>query len=244
MKKEIAAVVFFLKRLIKKAEKLDTDKVDLFVEKLTMALQEKFRGHWYPDNPNKGQAFRCIRVNRFHKEDPELLWACAESGVKYKDLALPKELTLWVDPGEVCCRYGEKNLAFTVASFSSDDDDDDDDKEDVTKKVTSAVERVTSDYHSGSSSDEDSGYRESRITSFPHNHPPFQLIYPGAPLWRPASMKKLGPGKGHCPPRPNYVFHPPGRHNHSFKPNGWIPNSYRSKHGYWANSSNLVPQHK
>lgn len=48
---------------------------------------------------------RCIRVNRFHKEDAELLRACAESGVQYKDLGLPKELTLWVDPGEVCCRW-------------------------------------------------------------------------------------------------------------------------------------------
>lgn len=58
MKKEIAAVVFFLKRLIKKAEKLDVEKVDLFVERLTVALQEKYKGHWYPDNPSKGQAFR------------------------------------------------------------------------------------------------------------------------------------------------------------------------------------------
>jgi len=58
MKKEIAAVVFFLKRLIKKAEKLEADKLDLFVERLTVALQEKYKGHWYPDNPSKGQAFR------------------------------------------------------------------------------------------------------------------------------------------------------------------------------------------
>lgn len=34
--------------------------------------------------------------------------------------------------------------------------------ENVTEKVTSAVERVTSDYHFGSSSDEDSGLRETR----------------------------------------------------------------------------------
>uniref|UniRef100_A0A8C7WD05 B-cell translocation 3 n=1 Tax=Oncorhynchus mykiss TaxID=8022 RepID=A0A8C7WD05_ONCMY len=165
MKKEIAAVVFFLKRLIKKVERLDTQKVDLFVERLTVALQEKFRGHWYPDNPSKGQAFRCIRVNRLQREDPELLRACQESGVQYKDLGLPRELTLWVDPGEVCCRYGERNLAFTVASFSGDDKED----------VTSAVERVTSDYHSCSSSDEDSGLRETRPPpTFPQNRHKYQ----------------------------------------------------------------------
>uniref|UniRef100_A0A4W6EAS7 B-cell translocation gene 3 n=1 Tax=Lates calcarifer TaxID=8187 RepID=A0A4W6EAS7_LATCA len=103
MRKEIAAVVFFLKRLVKKAEKLESHKVELFVERLAVALQEKFKGHWYPENPSKGQAYRCIRVNRFHRQDPELLRACWESGVQYSDLGLPRELTLWVDPGEVCC---------------------------------------------------------------------------------------------------------------------------------------------
>lgn len=48
---------------------------------------------------------RCIRVNRFHRQDPDLLRACRESGVQYSDLGLPLELTLWVDPGEVCCRW-------------------------------------------------------------------------------------------------------------------------------------------
>ncbi len=49
-------------------------------------------------------------------------------------------------------RYGEQNPCFSVASFSNNDEED----KDVAKKVTSALERVTSDYHSGSSSDEES----------------------------------------------------------------------------------------
>lgn len=239
MKKEIAAVVFFLKRLIKKVEKLDAEKVDLFVERLTVALQEKYKGHWYPDNPSKGQAFRCIRVNRFQKEDAELLRACAESGVQYKDLGLPKELTLWVDPGEVCCRYGEKNHGFTVASFSSDDDDD---KEDVTKRVTSAVERVTSDYHSGSSSDEDTNFREPLFTPPFQNQPPYQLVYPSAPIWQPAPRKKFGPGKGLYLPHLHYMPRPPCRPNYSFKPHNWVQHGYRSKHSYWGGTQNLAQQ--
>jgi hypothetical protein len=64
------------------------------------------------------------------------------------------------------CRYGERNLAFTVASFSGDDKED----------VTSAVERVTSDYHSCSSSDEDSGLRETRPPpTFPQNRHKYQV---------------------------------------------------------------------
>ena len=48
-------------------------------------------------------------------------------------------------------RYGEQNPCFSVATFSNDDEEDKD-----VAKVTSALERVTSDYHSGSSSDEES----------------------------------------------------------------------------------------
>lgn len=56
-------------------------------------------------------------------------------------------------------RYGEQNPCFSIATFSSDDEDG----KDVSKKVTSALERVTSDYHSGSSSDEESA-RTSPLT--------------------------------------------------------------------------------
>ena len=47
---------------------------------------------------------RCIRVNRV-SPDPVLLKAAEESGLKFNDLQLPNELTLWVDPSEVTCRY-------------------------------------------------------------------------------------------------------------------------------------------
>ncbi|XP_028313907.1 protein BTG3-like [Gouania willdenowi] len=104
MRNEIAAVVSFLKRLVKLKNKVEVEKMDLFAERLTVALQEKFEGHWVPEKPSKGQAYRCIRVNAFHKYDQELLRACSESGVHYGDLGLPWEITLWVDPGEVCGR--------------------------------------------------------------------------------------------------------------------------------------------
>ncbi|KAM9498700.1 protein BTG3-like isoform 1-T6 [Salvelinus alpinus] len=237
MKKVIAAVVFFLKRLIKKVEKLETQKVDLFVEQLSVALQEKFRGHWYPDNPSKGQAFRCIRLNMLQKEDPELLRACQESGVQYKDLGLPRELTLWVDPGEGCCRYGKKNHAFTVASFFGD--------ENVTKKVTNAVERVTSDYHSSSSSDEDSGLRETHPSpTCPQNHHTYQVIYPASPLWRRQvpKQKKMGHGKGYnVPPRPpHYGIRPQGRPTQPFRHKDWALPGQRGGLGYWGGTPGLA----
>ncbi|KAM6984337.1 LOW QUALITY PROTEIN: protein BTG3 [Tautogolabrus adspersus] len=229
MRREIAAVVFFLKRLVKRGEKLEAEKVELFVERLAVALQEKLKGHWYPENPSKGQAYRCIRVNRLHRQDPELLRACHESGVQYRDLGLPHELTLWVDPGEVCCRYGEQNHFFSVASFSNDDKED----KDVAKKVTSALERVTSDYHSGSSSDEE-GMRASPLT-VPNSRSAKQTMNPAAPTWHP---KKMTPGKAPMFPQPHFTFHPRSRAPHTHRPTLWVPPGYRG--GYWDTNQHLA----
>ena len=43
--------------------KLPRRRVDLLVEELESGLKKKFEGHWYPEKPNKGSGFRCIKVN-------------------------------------------------------------------------------------------------------------------------------------------------------------------------------------
>ena len=45
-------------------------------------------------------------MNRFQLRDPVLERACIKGAILYEDLGLPNELTVWVDPGEVSCRYG------------------------------------------------------------------------------------------------------------------------------------------
>lgn len=45
-------------------------------------------------------------MNRVRLQDPVLQQACERSTVRYEDLGLPLELTVWVDPGEVSCRSG------------------------------------------------------------------------------------------------------------------------------------------
>lgn len=58
MRDEIATAVFFVTRLVKKHEKLSTQQIETFALKLMTILFEKYRGHWHPDCPSKGQAFR------------------------------------------------------------------------------------------------------------------------------------------------------------------------------------------
>ncbi|KAM4702624.1 protein BTG4 [Rhinophrynus dorsalis] len=155
MKEEIAATVVFITMLVKKHKKLSKQKIEKFAAKLTTILFAKYKTHWYAENPTKGQAFRCIRINQFQAIDSVFEKACLESDVDFNDLGLPKEMTIWVDPFEVCCRYGETNDPFTIASFMGKEDPN------VSKRISSAVEKaVTSDYHSGTSSDEESTNKE------------------------------------------------------------------------------------
>ncbi|KAE8592593.1 hypothetical protein XENTR_v10018803 [Xenopus tropicalis] len=154
MKEEIAATVVFLTMLVKKHKQLSKQKIEKFAAKLTTILFAKYKTHWYAENPTKGQAFRCIRINQCQAVDAVLEKACAESNVDFNDLGLPKEMTIWVDPFEVCCRYGEKNDPFTIANFKGKDDCN------VPKRISNAVEKATSDYHSGTSSDEEPTNKE------------------------------------------------------------------------------------
>lgn len=58
MKDEIAATVFFITRLVKKHNKLNKQQMEKFASTLTTLLFERYKNHWYLDNPTKGQGFR------------------------------------------------------------------------------------------------------------------------------------------------------------------------------------------
>ncbi|XP_030648814.1 protein BTG4 [Chanos chanos] len=152
MKEEIAATVFFVARLAKKHGKLDRAQREKFAVALTSVLFENYKNHWYPDNPSKGQAFRCLRMNKAQVRDPVLEQACRQSDIDYDDLGLPKEMTIWVDPGEVSCRYGEKSTPFCITQLEGQKGD-----REFSRRINNAVERASSDYHSGTSSDEEAG---------------------------------------------------------------------------------------
>ncbi|XP_036921443.1 protein BTG4 isoform X1 [Sturnira hondurensis] len=158
MRDEIATTVFFLTRLVKKHDKLSKQQIETFAEKLMTVLFETYRSHWHSECPSKGQAFRCIRINNNQNKDPILQRACAESNVDFAHLGLPKEMTIWVDPFEVCCRYGEKNHPFTVASFKGRWEE-----WELSLWIREAVSRAALDHSSGTSSDEESYRREPQI---------------------------------------------------------------------------------
>ncbi|XP_018598293.2 protein BTG4 [Scleropages formosus] len=152
MKEEIAAAVFFITCLAKKRGKLDRRRRERFAVELTALLFERYKSHWYPGEPSRGQAFRCLRMNKAQSRDPVLERACRRSEIEYEELGLPREMTIWVDPLEVSCRYGEKSSPFCVAPLEERRDHGE-----FSRRIASAVDRASSDYLSGASSDEESG---------------------------------------------------------------------------------------
>lgn len=85
--------------------KLPRRRVNIFGEELEKALKDKFRGHWYPDRPCRGSAFRCLKTGG--PLDPVLERAARESGVPVRDVLehLPRDLAVWVDPGKMSIDY-------------------------------------------------------------------------------------------------------------------------------------------
>lgn len=91
--------------------KLPRRRVNQFAEELAKALRLKFRGHWYPEKPYKGSAFRCVKTAP--PLDPVFQVAARESGIDLRDVRdhLPADLSIWIDPGEVSYRLGERGPA-------------------------------------------------------------------------------------------------------------------------------------
>lgn len=105
---EVGSVVGFVSSLLVKTS-LAAEKITQFAESLTSVLFLHYRNHWFPDKPNKGSAYRCIRIaNR--EMDPLIVKAGGLVGLSISDLLalMPSELTLWVDPNEVSYRIGEE----------------------------------------------------------------------------------------------------------------------------------------
>ncbi|RWS12033.1 protein Tob1-like protein [Dinothrombium tinctorium] len=88
--------------------KLPRRRVNQFGEELESLLKVKFEGHWYPDKPYKGSAFRCIKTTP--PLDPIFETAARECGMELSDIQenLAPELSIWIDPGEVSYRMSEK----------------------------------------------------------------------------------------------------------------------------------------
>lgn len=77
-----------------------------FRRRMEELLLERYRDHWDPSNPNRGSAYRCIRINGL-RLDPVVKEAAKVTGLTNISEYLPSQLTLWIDPSDVSYRFGE-----------------------------------------------------------------------------------------------------------------------------------------
>ncbi|CAG5130487.1 unnamed protein product [Candidula unifasciata] len=116
MKPEVSAASEFLSRVFLAHNNISKEKVLEFRQHFSELLEERFRDHWHETCPTKGQAFRCIRVWPEEPLDPLIEKVCSRLGINATDFKLPFELTLWVDPTEVVCKFGDLKCSYhTVA---------------------------------------------------------------------------------------------------------------------------------
>lgn len=104
MKEEVQCASEFFSRMLLKRN-LPAQFVKPFKKRLEELLVERFKNHWDPSNPNKGSAYRCIRING--KLDPVVREAAKVTGLSNISAYLPTEFTMWVDPRDVSYRFGE-----------------------------------------------------------------------------------------------------------------------------------------
>uniref|UniRef100_A0A8C5Q8P6 Anti-proliferative protein domain-containing protein n=1 Tax=Leptobrachium leishanense TaxID=445787 RepID=A0A8C5Q8P6_9ANUR len=144
MRQEVSAAIDFMLKILRLNRCWAPDQLEALKLDLLCCLSNRFRGHWYPDEPHRGQGYRCIRINASQPVDKSLLTACNQCGIDYMKLGLPEELSIWIDPYEVCGRFGENTKCFTIARFPKE----------VRRALVPAPEPETSDYFSGSASSE------------------------------------------------------------------------------------------
>ncbi|XP_072282633.1 uncharacterized protein [Pyxicephalus adspersus] len=142
---EIEAAVEFLVKVFSLKNTLRPDLLESLGKSLACLLNNRYKGHWYPEKPTRGQAYRCIRINPMQYVDESLLQACNLCGIEYSRLPLPNEITVWVDPFEVCGRLGEDTAYFTIATF---------DPVKYKEQTPACTEPETSDYASDGTSSE------------------------------------------------------------------------------------------
>ncbi|XP_005112125.1 maternal B9.10 protein [Aplysia californica] len=111
MKKEIEYAVDNFHRIAFGTKKngnkhISESKLASFITILTDLLFKRYENNWYPENPDRGSGFRCIRVNT-QSIDPTIKESMKRASIVLPGELLATEVTIWVDPGVVSVRIGE-----------------------------------------------------------------------------------------------------------------------------------------
>jgi len=86
------------------APPLDKEQLSTFQQVLCQILEEKYRNHWYADEPERGSAFRSIIYDN-RTIDQVLLDAASRAKIHNLKTRLSNEVIMWVDPNQIQVQF-------------------------------------------------------------------------------------------------------------------------------------------
>jgi protein Tob/BTG len=119
MKNEIQSAANLITHIIRLARlNISEAKLMKFNKCLIEAMFQRFRDHWIPERPQKGTGYRTMRFNG--TEEPLTAQAAKNSSISYSILiqAIPI-MIFWIDPFEVCYRFGENGSIYVLYDRNS-----------------------------------------------------------------------------------------------------------------------------
>lgn len=157
----MSAADFLVHLLRLQAGQLTERQLELFKASLSDVLRRRYHDHWFPDKPNRGSGYRCIRING--KMDPVIAQAGANVGLLPAVLhhLFPSELTMWIDPAEVSYRIGENGSICVLYERTEPIDDE------LTQRPSSSSSSTSSNFSNSSSMS--SGGSPSHLTTHQHH---------------------------------------------------------------------------
>ncbi|CAF1323500.1 unnamed protein product [Adineta steineri] len=126
MKQEISVALELLSSYVERFGSIKQESIEQFRTQLEKVLLERYQGHWYPDKPIKGQAYRSLEFNDENDFcDVIVAQVCRKLGFTPNLLGIRHQLTLWIDPYEVSVRLGnhvhpKDNQQLIVARFDKE----------------------------------------------------------------------------------------------------------------------------
>jgi hypothetical protein len=89
---------------------LTQEQLTKFKTELRHQLFLKYEGHWYKDDPLRGNAYRSITFDKQRNQIDDVLLAAAKAATinNLSQRLGPCGVIMWVDPGEVAVQYFSK----------------------------------------------------------------------------------------------------------------------------------------
>ncbi|EFA77414.1 enoyl-CoA hydratase [Heterostelium album PN500] len=113
----VVAACWWADSLAKLNNHIPKDNIRRFRKELIIGLRDRTKGHWYPDNPERGQGYRAVVCEE--TTDRLLIDAAKRSDIHGEFRSFFKQnTTMWIDPGNVTYRHG-KHYEKTLYPFNS-----------------------------------------------------------------------------------------------------------------------------